>query len=108
MSMSWHSNADLLVASSSRSSTGCFDKLIVVVEQHDSETARPSDRQNVAVSITSGEYPPGIGCGVFLILAGLGMFADQMGWLPGGNWVLPALLVTWGISILYSHWRNRR
>lgn len=45
----------------------------------------------------------GLGCGVFLILVGFGMFAERMGWFPFNKiWFLPALFVAWGIGEIYD------
>ena len=50
----------------------------------------------------------GIGCGVFLILVGVGLFAEKMGWLPFGTaWFLPAVFIAWGIGEIYKAVRNR-
>jgi hypothetical protein len=45
----------------------------------------------------------GIGCGVFLVLVGVGLFAERMGWIPFDTvWFLPAAFVAWGIAEIYS------
>jgi hypothetical protein len=45
----------------------------------------------------------GIGCGVFLILVGLGLFAERMGWFPFSMvWFLPAVFVAWGIAEIFE------
>ena len=52
--------------------------------------------------------PRGIGCGVFLILVGVGLFAERMGWFPFTMvWFLPAAFVAWGIAEIYQATRDR-
>jgi hypothetical protein len=49
----------------------------------------------------------GIGCGVFLIILGLGLFADRMHWFPFDTvWLLPAAFVAWGIGQIYTALRE--
>jgi len=49
----------------------------------------------------------GIGCGVFLILLGVGLFAERMGWFPFNTvWLLPAAFVAWGMGLIYSALRD--
>lgn len=50
----------------------------------------------------------GIGCGVFLILVGVGLFAERMGWFPFNMvWFLPAAFVAWGIAVLFDVFRGK-
>ncbi len=50
----------------------------------------------------------GIGCGVFLILVGIGLFAERMGWFPFNTvWFLPAAFVAWGMAEIFDAFRNR-
>lgn len=45
----------------------------------------------------------GIGFGLFLLLAGLALLGERLGWLPEGlDWLFPAILIAWGASELYS------
>lgn len=45
----------------------------------------------------------GIGCGVFLILVGLGIFAERMDLFPFDSiWFLPAAFIAWGIAEIYD------
>lgn len=49
----------------------------------------------------------GIGCGIFLIFAGLGLFAERMGWIPFGTvWLLPAVFIAWGIALIFDAIRD--
>jgi hypothetical protein len=44
----------------------------------------------------------GIGFGLFLLVAGLVLLAERMGWFPAGaDWFFPVLLIAWGASELY-------
>ena len=44
----------------------------------------------------------GIGFGLFLLMAGLALLAERLGWLPQGlDWLFPAILIAWGASELY-------
>lgn len=59
----------------------------------------PSQRSG---SPFSGRKRRGIGCGVFLILLGVGLFAERMGWFPFSTiWFLPAAFIAWGIGEIY-------
>jgi hypothetical protein len=45
----------------------------------------------------------GIGCGVFLLLAGLILLAKELGWIPfNADWLVPAILIAWGCRIIYK------
>lgn len=58
---------------------------------------------------TSASSPPdapadkgSIGFGLFLILAGLILLGERMGWVPQGmDWLFPVILLAWGASELY-------
>jgi hypothetical protein len=50
----------------------------------------------------------GIGCGLFLILVGAGIFAERMGWFPFNMfWFLPAAFVAWGIAEIFNAFRDK-
>lgn len=50
----------------------------------------------------------GIGCGVFLILVGVGLFAERMGWFPFSMiWFLPAAFIAWGIAEIVDALRSQ-
>ena len=50
----------------------------------------------------------GIGCGVFLIIVGIGLFAERMGWFPFSMvWFLPAVFVAWGIAEIFDALRHK-
>jgi hypothetical protein len=45
----------------------------------------------------------GIGFGLFILLAGCALLAERVGWLPmSTDWLLPAILIAWGLSELYT------
>lgn len=48
----------------------------------------------------------GIGFGVFLVVVGVLMLAQQMGWLPAKmDWLFPVILIAWGGSEIYKRMR---
>ena len=50
----------------------------------------------------------GIGCGAFLILVGVGLFAERMGWFPFNMvWFLPAAFVAWGFAEIFEAFRDK-
>jgi hypothetical protein len=43
-----------------------------------------------------------IGFGLFLILAGLILLGERLGWVPRGmDWLFPVILLAWGAGELY-------
>ncbi len=50
----------------------------------------------------------GIGFGIFLVVAGIVLLAERLGWFPTGvDWLFPAALIIWGASELYQRFSNR-
>jgi hypothetical protein len=50
----------------------------------------------------------GIGFPVFLVLAGLALLAERVGWLPNGfDWLFPVVLIAWGLSEFYERFSSR-
>ncbi len=46
------------------------------------------------------------GFAFFLVLAGVIMLAQQLGWIPKNlDWLFPIMLIIWGASELYSRYR---
>lgn len=46
---------------------------------------------------------PGIGFGLFLLLAGIVLLAERFGWLSAKvDWLFPVILIVWGASELYK------
>jgi hypothetical protein len=44
----------------------------------------------------------GIGFALFLVLAGLVLLAERLGWVPVNfDWLFPIILVAWGAGELY-------
>ncbi|MGA0332483.1 MAG: LiaI-LiaF-like domain-containing protein [Kiritimatiellia bacterium] len=40
-----------------------------------------------------------LGCGIFLVLVGVSLLAERMGWIPfDAEWLLPVALIAWGLS----------
>lgn len=57
-------------------------------------------RNGLPTSNTPSEHK-GIGFGLFLVLAGLALLAERLGWLPNSfDWLLPVILIAWGCSEL--------
>jgi hypothetical protein len=44
-----------------------------------------------------------IGFGLFILIAGLVLLGERLGWLPHNiDWLFPAILIAWGVSELYQ------
>ncbi|NJM82636.1 MAG: hypothetical protein HC844_09135 [Tabrizicola sp.] len=44
----------------------------------------------------------GIGFALFLVLAGLVLLAERLGWVPNDfDWLFPVILIAWGFGELY-------
>lgn len=71
--------------------------------------SNPSD-PDPRTNASGRSFPPdqphhrgGIGFPTFLILAGLALLAERVGWLPNGfDWLFPAVLIAWGLSEFYE------
>jgi hypothetical protein len=51
----------------------------------------------------SGVRHENFGWGVFLLLVGLGLLAERMGWSPANaGWLLPVVLIAWGAAKIYG------
>ena len=49
----------------------------------------------------------GVGCGVFLILVGIGLLAERLGLFPFTTvWFLPAAFIAWGIAEIVDALRS--
>lgn len=47
-----------------------------------------------------------IGFALFLLLAGLVLLGQRLGWFPGEfDWLFPVILITWGASEIYQRLR---
>ena len=47
-----------------------------------------------------------IGFALFLLLAGLVLLGQRLGWLPGQfDWLFPVILIAWGASEIYQRMR---
>lgn len=50
----------------------------------------------------------GIGFALFLLLAGLILLAERLGWIPQGlDWLFPVILLAWGAGELYRRLTSR-
>jgi hypothetical protein len=55
----------------------------------------------------SHDKSKGIGCGVFLILIGIALVADRMGWISfKAVWFLPAVLIALGVGEVFDALRK--
>jgi len=60
-------------------------------------------------NISGKKERKGIGCGVFFIIVGIGLFAERMGWFPFSTvWLLPAVFIAWGASMIFEALRDRQ
>jgi hypothetical protein len=57
---------------------------------------------------TRGHDRGGIGFALFLLLAGLLLLAERLGWAPiDVDWLFPAILIAWGAGELYQRLGTR-
>ncbi len=62
-----------------------------------------TERQSGTPDNRAGPQPKGIGFGIFLLLAGISLLGEKLGWFPQQfDWVFPAILIAWGASELYQ------
>jgi hypothetical protein len=63
-----------------------------------------SDRRHSGgLSPVTGSEGKGIGFGLFLLIAGIALLGERMGWLPAQfDWLLPAVLIAWGASEVFQ------
>jgi hypothetical protein len=52
------------------------------------------------------ERADNLGCGLALIIVGGGMLAQNLGWLPKGDWLWPGALIGLGAGYLYKAFRK--
>lgn len=74
------------------------------------DRTEPDMRSTPPVSPSPDVHPAqgGIGFGVFLVLAGLALLAERLGWLPNAfDWLFPVILIAWGASELYRRLGGR-
>jgi hypothetical protein len=75
-----------------------------------SDQPNPDRRSASSVPPSPASHPAegGIGFGVFLVLAGLALLAERMGWVPNAfDWLFPVILIAWGASELYRRLGRR-
>lgn len=62
-----------------------------------------TDAQRDAKPETEPPRTKGIGFGVFLVVAGLALLSERLGWVsPNADWLFPAILIAWGASEIYQ------
>lgn len=50
----------------------------------------------------------GFGWGLFLLLTGIALLAERVGWFPSDiKWFLPIVLIAWGAAKIYGAFANR-
>ena len=73
------------------------------------QTTEEKDKRPIrkrAVKDETGSY---LTWGIFLVLAGLALFAKEMGWLTLRlGWLLPAILVSIGCGCLYEVFKRKK
>lgn len=58
--------------------------------------------------MSSNSDGPGIGWGLFFLIAGGALLSERLGWIPTDvQWGFPAVLIAFGISILVSYFRKK-
>ena len=58
-------------------------------------------------SKSSDSAAENIGCGLFLLIAGVVLLAERMKWIPAVDWLLPAVLVSCGVGMLVQAIRKK-
>ena len=50
---------------------------------------------------------PGFGFAVFILIAGIALLAERLGWIPADvKWGFPTVLIAFGVSMLLPHFRK--
>lgn len=50
---------------------------------------------------------PSFGWAVFILIAGIALLAERLGWIPSDvQWGLPAVLIAFGVTMLYSNFKE--
>lgn len=58
--------------------------------------------------VARGHDRGGIGFALFLLLAGLLLLAERLGWVPiDFDWLFPIILIAWGAGELYQRLGSR-
>ena len=53
------------------------------------------------------EKAENLGCGFGLLVAGVLLIANQLGWIKGVDWVLPAVIIGLAVNYLYKAFRTK-
>jgi len=53
------------------------------------------------------ERAENFGCGIGLLVAGVLLIANELGWIKGVNWVLPAVIIGLAVNYLYKAFRGK-
>ncbi len=50
---------------------------------------------------------PSLGWAVFILISGIALLAERLGWIPSNiQWGLPAVLIAFGVAMLYSYFKE--
>jgi hypothetical protein len=70
--------------------------------------AVPQTKTDSPQSVAASEERAGnVGCGVGLLVAGLLMLANELGWVHGVSWLVPAVVLGLGAHYLYKGLSHR-
>jgi len=55
----------------------------------------------------ASDNKPSLGWAVFILIAGVALLAERLGWIPGDiKWGLPAVLIAFGVAMLFSYFKE--
>ena len=73
------------------------------------QTTEEKDKRPVRQRAAKDQTGSNLTWGIFLVLAGLALFAKEMGWLSLKlSWLLPAILVAIGCGYLYEACKKKQ
>jgi hypothetical protein len=63
--------------------------------------------KNILEINMSNSSKPSLGWAVFILIAGVALLAERLGWIPSDvQWGLPAVLIAFGVTMLYSYFKE--
>jgi hypothetical protein len=78
------------------------------MNEMNTQTTEEKEKRPVQHEDAEDEKGTNVGWGIFLILAGIALFAKEIGWLPFKiNWLVPAILVAIGVGFLYDSFKKK-
>ena len=79
-----------------------------VMNEPNTQTAEEKEKRPAGQEEAEDEKGTNVAWGIFLILAGIALFAKEMGWLPFKfSWLLPAILVAIGVGFLFDSFKKK-